>query len=248
MPVAEEEDYVPVGQPRKLGLGAPLRWLALGWADLRRAPGPSLACGALFALAGYVLLGLAWWGGNYLLLFVLATGFVLVAPALAFALYEVSRQLESGRQPRLGHALAVVRANFGNELVFAGVLMVILLLWARAAAMVHVFFPSTGTPGWSDLIGFFAIGSVVGAVFAALVFSVSVFSLPMMMDRRADVIVAAITSVRAVLTNKVVLLLWAGLIVAGVVLGFASGLLGLVVALPVIGHATWHGYRETILP
>lgn len=246
--LASDPGYVPLGRPRRLPLAAPLRWLRLGFRDLRRAPLHSLGYGALFVLMGYLLLGLAWLGGNYVLLFTLATGFVLIAPVLAFALYDISRQLEAGEAPSFAHSLQTMRENLLAELVYAGVLTVVLLVWARAAALVHVFFPSRGQPGLADLAGFLAVGSAVGAVFAALVFSVSAFSLPMMMDRRADVITAVLTSIRAVLANKAVMLLWGALIVAAVALGFATGLLGLLVTLPLIGHATWHGYRETIEP
>lgn len=245
---ATDENYVPLGRPRKLAPTAPLRWLRLGLADLRHAPLHSLSYGALIVLVGYVLVGLAWRGGNYVLLFSLATGFMLVGPVLAFALYDISRQLEAGLKPDFRHSIQAIRENFTSELVYAIVLIVIMLLWARAAAMVHVFFPTTGHPTLADLAGFFAIGSSVGAIFAGLVFSVSVFSLPMMMDRKADVIVAVLTSTRAVLENKLVMAVWAALIVMLIGLGFATGLLGLLVTLPVIGHATWHGYRETIEP
>lgn len=245
-PPTADEQYVPVGRARKLALGAPLRWLRLGLADFRRAPLHGLAYGGLIVLGGYLLLALAWLGDHYVLLFSLVTGFLLVGPVLAFALYDISRQLESGQQPSFRHSVEAMRRNLTSELTYAAVLTVVVLLWARAAAMVHVFFPAVGAPTLRELGGFFAVGSAVGALFAGFVFAISVFSLPMMMDRRADVIVAAITSMRAVLDNRAVMLLWAALIVALIAIGFVTALLGLLVILPVLGHATWHGYRDTI--
>ena len=93
---------------------------------------------------------------------------------------------------------------------------------------------------------FLGVGSAVGAVFAVVAFCISAFSLPMIMDRRTDLITAIVTSVNAVLRNRKVMLAWAAIILTGILLSVVTGLLGLVVVLPVLGHATWHAYRETI--
>lgn len=245
-PAPADADYVPVGRPRPLTLLAPLRWLRLGWQDFRRAPLPSLAYGSLFTLAGWLLAGLAWSEGSYLLLFSLVTGFVLVAPVLAFALYDVSRQRERGERPSCRHSFQTMRENFAGTLVFAVTLGVLLLVWMRAAAMVHVFFPTTGEPALGELLSFFAVGSAVGAVFACVAFGISAFSLPMMLDTGADAVTAVITSFRVVGANKGPMLVWAAVIAAATALGLATAFLGLMVTLPLIGHATWHGYREAV--
>ena len=112
--------------------------------------------------------------------------------------------------------------------------------------MVHVFFPVEGDPELADFALFLGVGTAVGTIFAAIVFCASAFSLPMILDRRADTVTAVLTSVNAVLRNKLVMLSWAALIVAVVLLGFATGLLGLALGMPLIGHATWHAYQETI--
>jgi uncharacterized membrane protein len=242
-----QEEFVPLfAGSRRLEWRAPVRWLHLGWQDMRRAPRPSLTYGGVLAGFSYLITYLLYSGEHYLLLFSLLTGFVLLGPALAFGLYDVSCQLEQGRSPTLGHCLIESKRHIGNELLFAVVLLIILLVWARAASMIYIFFPTTGEPSIADLAAFLGIGSVVGAFFAAVVFAVSAFSLPMIMDRNADVITAALTSINAVLNNKGVMLLWAGIIVAAVIIGFATAFLGLAVLVPLIGHATWHGYRETI--
>jgi len=247
-PTGTDQDIQPFLYPaRQLEAGAPLRWLALGWRDLRRAPLHSLGYGAGLVLFGYLLTYLAW-GGDTLALFTLVTGFILIGPVLAFGLYSISRQLELGLDPRFGYCLQDNRNHLRNELLFALVLLVILLVWARAASMVHVFFPigeDLGLAGWLEFLG---VGSAVGAFFAGIVFTVSAFSLPMMLDRGTDAITGAITSANAVLRNKGVMLLWAMLILVLVLLGFATAYLGLAVILPLIGHATWHAYRDTILP
>ncbi|MBA1146137.1 DUF2189 domain-containing protein [Ectothiorhodospiraceae bacterium WFHF3C12] len=241
-----EEDHVPLPGVRDLSPAAPWRWLRAGWADFRRAPAHSFAYGAILVLASYAITGVMILTGNWVFMFSLLTGFMLIAPVLAFALYETSRRLQLGQPPSIAGSLQAVRSNFGNELIFAVVLLIVLLVWARAAAMVHVFFPALSDPSLYQLVAFFSIGTAVGAVFAAVAFAVSAFSLPMMMDRRADVISAVITSFMAVLRNKGVMVIWAALILISVLVGFATAYLGLVITLPVIGYATWHAYQDTI--
>jgi uncharacterized membrane protein len=98
----------------------------------------------------------------------------------------------------------------------------------------------------NELLSFFAIGTVVGSLFALVTFAASAFSLPMLIDRRVDSVTAVVTSVNAVLRNKKVMLVWAAIIVASVAIGFATALIGLIVTMPLIGHASWHAYREAI--
>lgn len=230
----------------KLGLDAPMRWLALGWQDFRRAWRQSLTYGVGLVLLGYIVTALAWGEGNTVALFTLVVAFILAGPVLAFGLYSISRQLANGREPRLGMCWMESRNHLRNELLFALVVLVVLLVWARAASMVHIFFPvgeDLGVIGW---LQFLAVGSAVGSIFATIVFSASVVSLPMMLDRDTDAITGALTSVNAVINNKAVMLLWAAIIVGLVLLGFVTALLGLAVVLPLIGHATWHAYRETV--
>ena len=112
--------------------------------------------------------------------------------------------------------------------------------------MLHVFFPVEAHPDWQDLIMFLGIGSAVGAIFAAIIFSTAAFSLPMIMDKKVDMVTAIVTSINAVLRNKLPMFIWGCIIVACVLLGFLTAFIGLVVLLPLIGHATWHAYQETI--
>jgi uncharacterized membrane protein len=150
-------------------------------------------------------------------------------------------------RPSLRQALqAGLKRHIGNELVFALVLMVIFMIWARAGSMVGVFFPMRGHPELKDLAVYLGIGSAVGALFAFATFTVSAFSLPMIMHRRVDAVTAVVTSINAVLRNKLPMAIWLAIIVVGVLVGVATAFIGLIVILPVIGHAAWHGYLETI--
>jgi uncharacterized membrane protein len=231
---------------RTLQLTAPLRWLRLGWADMVRAPRLSLTYGAILMALSVLIAALTWRFGTVALYIGLATGFVFIGPALAVGLYSISRQLGKGQEPVMGYCLREGWYHIRELLVLGIILLVILLVWARAAAMVHVFFPMQASPSLEQLLPFLGIGSMVGAVFAAIVFSASAFSMPMIMDRKVDSITATVTSVNAVLRNKKPMLVWASLIGLSVALGFATGFLGFIVLLPLIGHATWHAYQETI--
>jgi uncharacterized membrane protein len=247
-PVGQETEALPFVAPcRSLPAGAPLHWLRLGWEDLRGAPRLSLAYGAAVVALSYLISVLAFTFGGYILLLSLLSGFIFIGPVLAIGLYSVSRQAEQGRSPRLADCLREERRHLGNAMVFALILLVVFLLWVRAASMVHVFFPVEANPGWAGLAVFLGVGTVVGSVFAAVVFCASAFSLPMIMDRRVDVVTAVVTSTNAVLRNKTAMALWAGLIVVCVAVGFATAFLGLAIVLPLIGYASWHAYRDTVI-
>lgn len=241
-----EDDARPFVVPcATLAWGAPLRWLRLGWRDYRRAPGLSLLFGAVIVLVSLGVSALAWQLGRFALMAALLSGFVFIAPLIAVGLYCVSRALEAGRQPRLAESFVLARRVLGQAGVFALALMVILLLWSRAGMMVNAFFPAHAGD-LRALLDFLAIGSAVGAVFAAVTFATAAFSLPMIADRDVDMITACLSSIHAVLRNKPVMLLWAGLIVALTLLGFATAFLGLAIVMPWLAYAAWHGYRETL--
>ena len=232
----------------RLEMTAPLRWLRLGWQDLKRAPRLIVTYGLVVTLLCFLLTWLAWGEGNSMALFTIGIGIILLGPALAFGPYSISRQLEKGLVPQFGYCIRESGGQMRNELLFALILLVIFLVWARAASMVHVFFPISGDTGLMEWMQFLGVGSAVGAVFAGLVFVASAFSLPMMLDRNTDAITSALTSVNAVRKNIPAMAVWSALIVGLVLVGFATAFIGLAVILPWIGHATWHAYKETIAP
>lgn len=241
-------DALPFAAPcRHLAAAAPLRWLRLGAADFRRAWPQGLAYGTCMAIAMAAVSALAWRYGEYWFMLAMLGGFVFIAPLACTGLYVLSVQLERGQPPSIRAALATAfRELLATELVFTLVLLVVFLVWARAAALISVFFPARGQPAFADFALYLSVGTLVGAVFATITFAVSAFSLPMILHRRVDAVTAVVTSVNAVLRNKSAMAVWLALIVAGVLIGAATGFIGLAVILPVIGHAAWHGYLETI--
>lgn len=243
----EPNEPLPLVAPcNDVAPGEPLVWLRKGWRDLRRAPGVSLSLGLAVAVISWLISAAAWYVGSWALLAAMLSAFILVAPMLAMGFYSVSARLERGQSPGMFRVWRNACANTSNVAVFGLILMVVGLVWARAATMVHVFFPVEGEIAWTELATFLAVGSAVGALFCAVVFTASAFSLPMVKDREVDTVTAVLSSANAVLRNKPAMVVWALLIVAGVAASIATALLGLIVIVPWLGHATWHAYRRTL--
>jgi len=228
-------------------------WLRHGFADLLRAPAASLAYGLAFALMGWLIALVFRHAYEYTS--ALSAGFLLLGPFLATGLYDISRRLARGEAVRLRDTAIAWRANLGAFSLFALVLTIIMLVWARASLVTFALFFSSGMPTLQSFVGqvvsiehvdFLLTYFAVGALFAGIVFAVSVVSVPMMLDRGTDTIVAALTSVRALFANPLPLLVWALLIVLVIGAGFATFFVGLVVAVPVVGHATWHAYKSLV--
>jgi uncharacterized membrane protein len=244
---ANRDDMPFVARCKILSPWAPFRWVKLGIRDLVQAPQHSMAYGLTVALLIGIVCLLAWFRGSQWFMFAMIGGFVFLAPLTCIGLYAISAQLERGQQPVMARtARAAWKRHFGNEMIFALALLVVFLVWARAAVMISVFFPTDGDPTFKDWFMYLGFGSMVGAVFATITFSASAFSLPMIMHRDVDSITAIVTSVNAVLRNKLAMLVWLTLVIVLLVLGVATAFIGLVVIVPVIGYAAWHGYLETI--
>jgi uncharacterized membrane protein len=245
---------IPTPTIRTVSMADPLRWLAAGWSDLRAAPALGLGFGLVLAVIGYALSAAAW--SEPLLVMTFVSGFLLVAPVLAVGLYEVSRRLEAGERPTLGHMLTAWGRNRW-PIVFMGVVLgMILIAWGRLTGLLAALsFPLVGPEGhlvsWATVtspegLGFLALFVLMGAGVAALVFAVTAVSIPMLLDRPVDTVTAIATSVRVIVHNLPAMLLWAALIVALTGLGLATAYLGLVVTMPLVGYATWHAYRQTV--
>ncbi len=251
-PGRDQKAYFP--DIREVGPAAPLEWLRAGLGDLRATPGPSLFYGGVIALMGAALVELT---GHGAIQIGLLTGFLIVGPFLAIGLYDISRRRQRGETVALGPTLTAWRPNLGAIGFYAVILALLLAVWIRVSVVVVALFFTGGVPKLETILAdimatqdgwFFAAAYVAaGAGFALLVFATSVVSLPMLMDREhSDTVSAMITSVNAVRRNFMPMLLWGGLIMLLTALGFASFFVGLVVVIPVIGHATWHAYRELV--
>ncbi|MEZ5812801.1 MAG: DUF2189 domain-containing protein [Rhizobiaceae bacterium] len=238
---------------RNLPASAAFGWLRGGWRDLWAAPWSSLAYGLFLTLASYAVL----WALEASQLLYLAlpavSGFLIVGPFLAIGLYEKSRRQSAGKHVALADMLAFRPAS-GAQLAYAGLLLGLLILfWLRAADLLYaLFFGLTPFPGAADaLINAFttprgwaliATGTLVGGLFAAFAFAISVFSVPMLVSRRTDALTAMGLSFAMTVQNLRPMLAWGMLVAAGLALSLLTGFAGLIVIFPILGHGTWHAY------
>lgn len=244
---------------RHLPASAGFAWLRAGWRDLASAPGPSLAYGFGVVLASWAFIGLLTVLGRDYILFPALAGFMIVAPILGIGLYEKSRRLEEGGETSLRHML-LVRPKAGAQVYFTGLLLsLLMLLWMWAAVLLYaLFFGVRPFPGLDHVvellvsdaygIAMLAVGTAVGGLFAAFAFAISVFSLPMLLDRRTDAMTAMGKSMALVWNNLRPMLAWGAIVLALFVLSLATGLLALIVIFPLLGHATWHAYGAVARP
>jgi len=237
---------------RTLGWGAPLRWLAAGWRDFVRCPGIGLFYGVCFVAMGWALVTTFDHAPPYVL--ALCGGFLLVGPFLCMGMYKASQRLEAGETPQLAESLLAWESKMGQLGIFGFVLLVLEMLWARSTLVIFAV-TFDGMPDFKgsllalldpENVSFIVAWAAVGAIFAALIFSVSVISIPMILHRQTDAITAGLTSMRLVLTQTGVMAWWALVISALVLLAMLPGFLGLLVVGPVLGHASWHAYREAV--
>ncbi len=237
---------------RTLGYGDPLRWLALGWRDFLRCPAIGLFYGGCFVLMGWGLMKVYEHAPAYTL--ALSAGFLLMGPFLCLGLYRASQRLEAGEQPDFGDALMAWDTRTAQLAIFGFVLLVLEMLWGRATLVIF----AVSFDGMPDLkgslralldpenLGFTTAWLAVGAVFAGLIFAISVVAMPMILHRQTDAITAGLTSLRLVLTQTGVMLWWGALLAGSVLLALLPWFLGLLVVGPVLGHASWHAYRAAV--
>lgn len=253
--VVHHSSSLNLPETRQVSASAPFRWLASGWRDFRHTPLSSIFYGLMFVLLGYAVTAASWQMPILFLTFV--TGFLLIAPFLALGLYDLSRQGQQAQNVRFTHSLFAFRQNkrdMGLLLVFHALVMI---AWIRLATLIGaLYFSNSGTSVtvlfgqlWNTGEGFemIALFSLSGAILAAMVFVTSAVSWPMILDRKDGVIVAMATSVKAVMQNKLAMLIWATVIGLLFIIGIATLYIGLIFIIPVLGHATWHAYKELVV-
>lgn len=238
---------------RRLRLSDPWHWLWQGARDLLASKRIGLFYGLCFW--GMALLLGAVFRSRPEYVMSVASGCLLLGPFLAMGLYEVSRRRELGLTPELAASLTCWDRHMGSMGLLVLVLIVLELLWGRASLVVFAVFFDTGMPSTTGVLQavfnpqnweFLLVYSLVGSVFAGLVYGVGVVAIPMILDRDTDAISAAITSLQVVAENPLVMLSWGLLITALVLVALLPWGLGLLLVGPWLGHASWHAYRGTV--
>jgi uncharacterized membrane protein len=256
-PAAELNDPVP--QIRRITFADLTDALSKGLRDFAESRTDVLFIGLIYPLAGLVLAQLVI-GSNMLpLIFPLVSGFALLGPVAAAGLYEMSRRREAGLEPTWADSFQVMaRPGFGALFAMAMITVVGFLLWLAAAMGIYAL--TIGPESPSSIMGFvqdvfttsrgwalIVVGCSVGFVFALAVLATSVFTFPLLLDKKVSLLTAVQTSVRAFRANLVPMLGWGFFVALTLLLGAMPLLLGLIVVVPVLGHATWHLYRKVLV-
>jgi uncharacterized membrane protein len=239
---------------RKVEPGRPVVWLERGWADLKRAAGPSLLYGTWAAAFGVSLLIVAW--RSAYLVPALVGGFLLVAPFVAIVFYALSQQIEEGRRVDGAEAVFAWRRNTGSIALWGLALALALIFWERLAAIIFALYFSGDVGSLTTLVSdvlfsgkyipLLIVYFGAGALVALTVFVFGLVTAPMLLDRDVDVVTAALTSLKCCMANPGATLVWAVLIAILTTIGFVTFMVGLVVIFPLLGHASWHAYRDLV--
>ncbi|MGI9389122.1 MAG: DUF2189 domain-containing protein [Boseongicola sp.] len=227
--------------------------LSRGWRDIKRAPSFAFVFAGVYVVLGWVVVWVTWTTGQTYWLIFAAFGFPLFAPFAAVAFYDVSRKIERGRQLEWLEVMRVIAEQSNRQLPSMSVIIILIFLfWFFLGHMIFALFLglSTMTNISTSLHVFLtregltmlAFGSLVGAAIATLLFMITVFSLPLLLDREVDFVTAMITSFRYVKEHPVPMFGWAIFIAVFTFISMLPGFFGLFVSLPLLGHATWHLY------
>lgn len=241
---------------RNLSPSMVIDWLHAGVEDTHQAGWASLFYGLVFTVVGISIHG--FFADTYWLLGGLTTGFLLLGPFLATGLYDISRRIEQGHQQSLFiPSLTAWLPNLLNMAMFASILLIALLAWTQLSFLIFAHYFNGQLPTFIDIVinilsfkqpKFTLIYFLAGGFFAAFIFSISAIAIPLMLDKKVNAMTAAVASLRACWVNPITMLCWAFCIVVLVGVGFATSFLGLILLMPVAGHASWHVYRAVVEP
>jgi len=240
-------------QIRSVPISRPFIWLSRGWQDLLYHPLPSLAYGALISIMGMIVLI---FNRHPYMIAASLSGFLLFGPIMTAGLCELSRRRDRGDKCDFDSSLHALRHNPRGLYGFAGGLLAISVIWFVLSSMVlqaalGEVAPAVVETIWGDVLGKLSNSQLLayfglGGVLAAVVFAISVVAVPMILDLNADAGTAMGTSLRVFWSELPAMLLWGLLIVALVALGFATMMVGMIVIVPLLGHATWQAYRDLV--
>ncbi|MDQ7017966.1 MAG: DUF2189 domain-containing protein [Robiginitomaculum sp.] len=243
---------------RAPNMGSPMRWITAGWDDVLRHPVYSLGYGFFFTAGGLLMMYTLFRLGWAALIPAAAGGFIMLAPLLAVGLYGISRRDEEGKPLSLS-VLFPRRFAEPKQLAYVALaLMLAFIVWMQVALLLFALFSHGHTLALQDFTAFVltteagltmaSIGAAIGLFISLVVFSISALSIPILLEHHVDAVTAISASVRMVIQHPGPMLVWAWLIALYTAFGLAFAFLGLVFVFPIMGHATWHAYREMVAP
>src|SRR5437868_5342525 len=258
--VQSAQDNAAAQKIRTIALSDLQDALLLGWEDFKAVPSHAIVLCLIYPVLGLVLARTVLGYSVLPLLFPLAAGFALLGPFAALGLYELSYRRERGEQPSAADALEVLRSpSFGAMLGLGAILLALFVIWIATAQSIYVatfgYEAAAGIPDFAQRVlttsqgwWLIVVGCGVGFLFALVALCISVVSFPLLLDRHASAGDAMVTSLRAVARNPAPMAAWGLIVAVLLVAGTLPFFLGLAVVIPLLGHATWHLYRETIEP
>jgi uncharacterized membrane protein len=233
---------------------SPIKWFKSGLNDFKKSPVASVSLGMIYVIIGMLMLWLAWEHPLYMT--TLVASFLLIGPVVAVGFYCMSRTLEKGGKPRLSQGFEALKYNSVSLASFSFVLAFIVGIWALIATVITALYADSialSDDIWASLVNndqflsFVIVYLLVGAIFSVIAFSISVIAVPLITDRKTDFVTAMITSVKTVIKNPVAMLSWAAFIATMIFIGMLFFYIGLAITLPIIGHASWHAYRDLVV-
>lgn len=252
---ADKLDEVEHFHIEKIPPAQVMDWLHAGVTDIHLGGRASLFYGMIFAATGITIHSL--FADHYWLLAGLTTGFFLLGPFLAMGLYDLSRRMQAGEPAALTPTLFAWWPNLFNISLFTVLLVIVFVTWARLSMNIFAHYFNGAMPTFVDVVinvfsfkqpTFLLVYFSSGALFAGFIYCISVIAMPLMLDRHVSAWTAAVTSLRTCLHNPITMLCWAFCIVVLVGFGLATNFLGLILTMPVVGHASWHVYQQVIKP
>jgi len=244
--------YSPINPvpARRVGLRDPFRWLSSGWQSFAANWKPALVFGTVFAASGAAISLFAF--SSPQLVFAFWSGFLLIAPILSMAIYHLALRHDRRETTSMRHYGKMLAGNATNSLLLTLLLALIMVAWIRTSTLVTAIYAGNLGSGFDlsgglssvDTIGLLIVLSAVGAVFAIATFSLLAWSMPMLARGRTDPVTAMVSSVRAVVTQPVPMLLWGGLVATLTLASMATFFVAFVVVFPWLGFATWQAYQD----
>lgn len=225
---------------------APFGWLSEAIKDFMQMPIISFFYGVCFFAAAKVVMWLIQWQGTHLIILPSLVVFVLIGPFLALGLYYASKNRSEGKNFNLIDSMKSVQINMQSQLLFAVFLCIAMIAWLRVATLIHALYPIVESDSIEAYLPFLTVGTIAGMAMMTIVFAMSAFSIPLMLDKKIDTVSAILTSMNAFKENFKTMTVWGLIIGFFVGIGFYTQGYGMILLMPLLGYATWHSYKETI--
>lgn len=239
-----KKDFM-IKEANEVSLFSSFKWIKKGIEDFLSMPLISIFYGLSFMIATLAIMLFVQYQNSGFVILPSLILFIMIGPYLALGLYHASMKRNEGGDANLWDSINSIKINGRQQSYFALILGLFMILWTRVAAVLHAFYPQVTNAPIEDYLVFLSIGSGIGLIFLIILFGMAAFSIPLMLDdENTDVFSAVFSSFNAVNENKGAMIVWASIILIMTAIGILTNGYGMVVTMPILGYATWHGYKE----